>query len=900
MENSAFKLNFNYIVCSLASLFFLFFSFSNLQAQNLIVNPDFETTDLTGWTGFNNQNLIDNITNSRVGNVNNAEGSLRQDVNVVGGEQYVLNFDYRWVSGASNYNMTIVVRKDSNNDLIESLVVSTTPDQWLSDSILFDVPAGETKVRIVFYKTAGNRPFRLDNVVLNKVEGNLIQNPRFTLNNTFPSSASWEGFNQNQRIDNITGEFVGFIDNDGTLRQDLPVVPGVDYFISFNYRWLDVGRANGNAITPQVRNPNVSGALGILQSLNLTENDSDVWYTAYFTYSHPINSPLDVIRLQFFKGLNFNQLHINNVTLIQNIDFTRSKDFVFANGTWIPSNPIGVSTLADDVLIYNGNAVLNGNVSANTVTIKPSADVDVENVLEVANNLVVEIGAKLTFKSSLTKSGQLKSGNVSGEVRVERYIPALTNNRRGFRFVTSAVNSTLPIYNNWQENGSLFIDKYGTHITGSATGLNGFDETTTGNPSMFTFNPSGWSRINDTDNTNLEAGKGYRLMIRGDRKYNLASNPVDAPNSDVILRASGTPLTGTLTTGVDLPALTTESNGFSLIGNPYQAVVDMDLVDKTNLLDYIYVWDATTGNYVVVEISSNSIEFPSASSSDASKFVAPGQSFFVRNITDPDELPVTSSITFEEADKRTDEPEVEVFSDNTAFYINSRLYKTENLQSGDAESDAISIRFHPTFTTLASDEDAPKIANPNENYAIINNGLQSIDNQNLPVDDHEIELLINRYTESNYSLSFVVGNKPENVEVLLIDAYLNTETVLNDDFVYDFSVDASIPASSAYNRFKINFDVETLSTTNIAFGDNFSMYPNPTSTGKFNIQTQGLTSDAIDVELFSMMGKKVFKETYPSTADGSIQVQTNQLNTGVYLVKLSQADQSFTSKLIIK
>lgn len=894
--------NFKNYIDVVIIIFGSLFSLTTL-GQNLVVNGDFETQDLTGWIGFNNQNLNDVISNSRVGNVNNGEGSLRQDIAVISGTSYVLNFDYRWVSGTGNYNMNVVVRRDSNNAIIESFTVSTTPDQWFKGSISFIVPTGETAIQIVFYKTVGNRPFRLDKVILNEFQGNLIENSRFTLDNTTPSFSAWEGFNQDSRIDNLTGEFVGFIDNDGTLRQDFPVVPGVEYLISFNYRWVDVGRPSGNAITPQLRNPSLGGAPGVIEFLSLADNASDTWYTAYFTYVHPNNSTLNEIRLQFFKGMGFNQLHINHVTVIQKQDLGAKADYYFENGTWFPSNPIGISTLTDDVVIYNGKLTIDGDLAANNLIVSGWADVDLENVLDVNNQLVIEDGGVLTFKSGLTQTAQLKRGTVIGNARVERYIPAATNNRRAFRFVSSAVNSTLPIYNNWQMNGSLAPDQFGTHITGSADGLNGFDETTTGNASMFTFDTS-WDAIPNTDNTNLEVGQGYRLMVRGDRKYDLTSNPAVAPNSDVILRASGTLLSGTITTGNQIPALSTVSNGFSLVGNPYQAVVDISQVEKTNLLDYIYVWDATIaglngrGAFVVVEISSNSIALaPPASSSNASVLVAPGQSFFVRNTTGAE--PIASSLTFEEADKVTTTPDVQIFSEGNPFYINSRLYKTSDLQSGNTEMDAIGLRFNEAFTLAGSDEDAPKIANTNENFAIVNNGLRAIDKQPIPIHEHNISLFVNGYTETDYSLSFAMGNKPDNVQVYLVDNYLGTQTLLTEEMVYDFSVDASITESIAQERFSLFFEVETLSDENFTFNNELQLYPNPSDKGEFTIQTKALIEEEANLEIYNMLGQKVWNEKV-SVQNHRISVSASSLIAGMYVVQLKQANQVFSSKLLIQ
>lgn len=739
-------------------------------------------------------------------------------------------------------------------------------------------------------------------------QANLFLNSRFTDVDGNPSldiendgTPEWLGYGTNAEVDELIGENIGFLaSTEGVLRQDFQVIPGLTYAISFNYRWVSESSTSDTnpPRTPVIRN-DVDNSL--IATLPAVETVSDTWFTYTYLYTHPTNLsvPTNSVRFQIFKANDNNQLNFYNLTVLEDRDFSADYDFVFKNGTW--SNDPATASSSDNLYVYNGIANLDNAISANNLEISPWADVNANEVLELANELRVQTGGVFTFKSYLSGSGQLKSGTVVGDVQVERYIPAQTNNRRAFRFVASPVNSTAPIYANWQENGVSTIEKFGTHITGSDSGLNGFDQTTTGNPSMFLFDEGSWGTIQDTDNTQLEVGKGYRLLVRGDRRHDLTSNPVNDPNSDVILRAKGEMLSDNLTTGVELPALSTASNGFSFVGNPYQAIVNMDLVDKTGLLDYIYVWDpnmSTRGAYVVVEISSNTIAFPDPSTSEASKFVAPGQSFFVRNVTDTE--PISSSLTFTESNKATTEAEVEVFSTYADFYINSRLYKTTDLVSGNIESDAIGLRFSTNFNTSFSDEDAPKTANPDENYAIINDQLLYIDNQNIPEDGHVVELLTNGYTTTEYSLTFNIGNQPENMSVLLVDSYLNTQTLLDENTTYNYSVEASIPVSMAYNRFHLIFENETLSADTFAFEDNFSLYPNPSLNGNFSIQTQGLSTDDVEIQMMNLMGQQVFAKTYQMTSNGEFHVQTEDFNTGVYVVKLIQNNQIYTQKLIIE
>jgi hypothetical protein len=276
-------------------------------------------------------------------------------------------------------------------------------------------------------------------------------------------------------------------------------------------------------------------------------------------------------------------------------------------------------------------------------------------------------------------------------------------------------------------------------------------------------------------------------------------------------------------------------------------------------------------------------------------------SFFVQNPEDGSNdisAPFNPSLTFNEVDKATDQDEMSVFSTYSDFYINSRLYKRSDLQHGNTESDAIGLRFGDSFTTLANDEDASKLINPEENYAIVNNGLRSIDKQGLPGLGHEIEFYIDNYSESHYSLTFVSGNKPPDLGVYITDKYLNTNTELSENYVYDFTVDANIPESFASDRFSLIFGTGTLSVQDDSFSSNFTLYPNPISSGTFSINTPNLSGEVI-VEISSVLGQNVYSQQL-SIIDQKINIDVTKLSAGIYVVQLVQDTLVYQTKLIVE
>ncbi|WP_052467071.1 T9SS type A sorting domain-containing protein [Psychroserpens damuponensis] len=73
----------------------------------------------------------------------------------------------------------------------------------------------------------------------------------------------------------------------------------------------------------------------------------------------------------------------------------------------------------------------------------------------------------------------------------------------------------------------------------------------------------------------------------------------------------------------------------------------------------------------------------------------------------------------------------------------------------------------------------------------------------------------------------------------------------------------------------------------------FSMYPNPTSTGYVNILATN--DNAISVSVYDILGKQVINQTLSNN-----RVDVSALNTGLYIVKISQNGASVTKKLVIK
>ncbi|WP_127844333.1 T9SS type A sorting domain-containing protein [Psychroflexus aestuariivivens] len=577
--------------------------------------------------------------------------------------------------------------------------------------------------------------------------------------------------------------------------------------------------------------------------------------------------------IEFKQGTGGGQVAIDNLSWNQSpID----ADYTFENGTWTPENPEGVSTDADDIFIADGNAVFNADVEVNNLTVAATASLNIYDVLNLNGDLV-NYGT-LTFKSNASGTAQLAEAagsTVTGDVTTERFIPAGNNNRRAFRFLTPSVTTDNSIFANWQEGGTD-DNGFGTHITGSETGENGFDATATGNPSMFMFDNDAqvWSPVPNTDTDILEAGTSYRIYIRGNRTIDLTNN--SATPTNVRLRA-----TGELQTGALSPALSQNAEDFSFIANPYQSIVDFSNLNFSGGVNSnnLYVWDpnaATEGAYEII-------------SSTEDQMLRPGQAFFVVNTA----AVTTPSITFTQSAKNTNGEINTVFSNNDISKLNLKLYEASTFTNGGREADQLKLRFSDDSSSEINELDALKFTNPEENLATVqNNKFYGLEYRATPQDNEVLNLSLNQYQHENYVFNLDLNELSADFDVILYDAYTETEIVLNDEN-YSFSIDTSIPESMDSNRFQLTFDNTTLSTNNPELANTISLYPNPV---KDELNISGLNKfENAEVSVFNMIGQELNNVEFDNEIS---KLNLSQLSNGVYLVKINTKEGSITKRII--
>lgn len=588
---------------------------------------------------------------------------------------------------------------------------------------------------------------------------------------------------------------------------------------------------------------------------------------------------------------------------------------IIPNGTQNVSITSGTPSLNIDFTLEAGNTLTLNN--SGSIVVEPN------KVLKIAGTANFN-DKSILFKSDATGTGIFGelTGTVTGisNVTVQRYI----SGRRAFRFLTPGVTTTTFIRENWQNNGAATAG-IGTHITGGNTTL-GFDATQTNNPSLHTYNAqasgntTGFTAIANTNATILKAGVGYRLLLRGDRNVNLNVASANNMNVPTTLFAKGTLATGNVTfntTGTSPVPMNnttnTQTNGYTLIGNPYVSPVDWHAVNKTGVsTNSYYTWDPTLGTmaqrgrYVVYSANTgtSNIYLPSTGTDAVTnrRYLQSGQAVFVKNETPG----APATLTFAESNKATNTSYV--FRTSTESLVNNgnsllhlTVYEPNELAIGGTPIDGALAMFGSDFASELDANDVEKLNASGENLAFAR------ENKNLAIETHapvvaNDELFVKTIqlqADKNYTFKVITDNFDTTLNATMVDMYLNTQTPIDltqPSFVtFDTTSDT---ASYGSDRFKIVFNNAALGNGSFT-ESSISLYPNPVLNNQFTIALPISVTGKLMVTISNMLGQVVHKVT--TDAIQNVQIKPiSQLEEGIYIVSINNNGQIVNAKIIVK
>lgn len=566
----------------------------------------------------------------------------------------------------------------------------------------------------------------------------------------------------------------------------------------------------------------------------------------------------------------------------------------------------GTLTATSGTLTFTGSGQ---SVSANNATVKnvnigSSASVTLTSALNiqggsnygtltVSNGGTLNSAGYLTLKSDANGNAVVAAGSSSGSyisnsVTVERYIPA----RRAFRILSPSVTTSTSIYANWQEGGSSNAS-VGTHITGNSGSTNGFDNTATNNPSLFTFNNASgsntdgsWTAVTNTNSNVLTVGSPLRILIRGDRSIDVSTS---APTpTATTLRASGTLGQGNTT----VSSLSQIANGFSLVGNPFPTPVNMKSVldNATNVSNaYFYVWDPqvnTRGGYVTFDLSTST---SNVGTSDQTVFLQPGQSAFVKTSSNG-----SASLTFAESYKSTSSINPGVFlTIPPQSVLKMELSQRDSFKAGGKMCDALILKFDPSMSNNLEVLDAIKPINQDENLSVfVSEKFCSIESRNIPQNEEVVDLRISQLRHLNYTLKAEFTGDL-GMDAYLLDRFTNKTHQLNrgGETIIEFDVDRSAE-SKADQRFALVFDAGNNSRVK-SIQKSFKAYPNPVN--GLIVQLDVFAAKIESVEIYDLSGR-YFGNLNSSSSENAFVVDT-QLPNGTYVLRANTNEGQFSTTI---
>lgn len=626
-------------------------------------------------------------------------------------------------------------------------------------------------------------------------------------------------------------------------------------------------------------------------------------------------------------AINVKDLNIttgNTLTIDDGSPLTISGDITGDDPQSVDAQNGSITYNACEGQILNGTDFLNNTIKNVTANLCVDEVLTVQNQVNISESFTISQGdleidnaSNLYFLSDANKTARF--GTIAdctntditytgtGSVTAERFIPAGSTSggtqiRRAYRFLSSSIDTQGygSINDNWQEGEQLVNaysvisnnPGYGTHITGfnnastTPASASGLDYNATGVSSMYCYNNAvdDWEVVTNT-NDPLIAGKGYYILVRGDRTVDMSSNT--PPPTDTRLRATGKLkiCDQNYSSGTDLANLDGE---FSFIGNPYQSSIDVEtILDEATNVNDIYYWYldpniGTNGGYVTVDVSvGNGSSTPT---SNANKYLQAGQAMFIQNIAD------TPSLSINESHKANDD-NLGVFRPSTLPSINYDLDLKLIRNEDGLLLDGTKLKFSEEYSNVVDSYDATKLFNSGENISVKNNNQNlSIERRYIPNHLETIQLQLDNTNEISYQLKLDWTEIP-NKDAYLMDSYLNTEELLiTGNNSYNF-IQNSTP-----NRFSIQFRDSSLSTAKHE-KTSLSVYPNPTVNGEFAVSLTGYNNEHVTISIYNTLGQRVYFETH-QIINNQIHIKSNLKTAGIYTLQLTNKEIILTQKII--
>lgn len=535
--------------------------------------------------------------------------------------------------------------------------------------------------------------------------------------------------------------------------------------------------------------------------------------------------------------------------------------YTFDNGVWSPSNPDGLSTADDDIIIESGNATLSSTTVCNSVTVEPEASLDFAGNTLITNSSLVLKSTSTSYSSLFP--GNIESGTSANNMIIyKRYV---NSNANGNDLISSPIyNLSFADFLNTDNNASELLNDGNTSPTTYA---------------FAPFNKTVGDYVNTNSSTNLPliSGRGYRAATVSGSTLSFKGQP-NGGSIDFNIENSG-------------PIRTK----WNLVGNPYPTylnvldflthevspgVTNLSLFDSGTAAIYGYDGTATNG-WIIYNLATIT----------ASTLIAPGQGFFVSanasHVAAYDlefKETMRSSGTGDDfiAGRNSELVYLKLSLSTNANTARTEIYFNPNASQGfdfgyDAEVFESTVSQFMFYSHLVQDNEGKAIALQTLNLA-------SLNNETIPLGVHA-----NQGEQLTFSIADM--NLPASVNVYLDDVVENTSTLLNTgEYVI-----TPLTNLSGTGRFYLRTSEDALSTIENSL-NTLNIFALNSSK---ELVITGELKDITLLNLYDIRGRTILTTKLDATKLEN-RIDVSNLNTGMYVVNVQNTTQQKSQKVIIK
>ena len=333
--------------------------------------------------------------------------------------------------------------------------------------------------------------------------------------------------------------------------------------------------------------------------------------------------------------------------------------------------------------------------------------------------------------------------------------------------------------------------------------------------------------------------------------------------------------TGTYQAGTISPAITQDVTNYNLVGNPYNAYIDVAafITENTTKLPAsaksIYVWDAVNSTY----------------KSLTSGYLQPGQGFFVDSDVASDVVDFTPAMQGHDGGAtfyRSSETSIKL------AVTNGKSTRAAAINYMEGKTSSLDPRFDiALFTGVPSDLSV-------YTHLLENNDGIAFERQALPNTDlASMVIPVGVKADANKEITFSAEamNLPTGIKVFLEDRVHNTFTRLDEaNATYKVTLTEAL---DGVGRFYVHTTQSALSIDNVTL-TGVSIFKANAAT----LRVTGLTQGKASISLFNVLGKQVMSTSFEATASKDISLP--KLARGIYFVKVQTATGELSKKIILE